>query len=201
MHIKKFTSLLSLYVYAPMKRCLVLLFSMIAAGALYEYLFFAESSGLAQAIRAGSAGRFAETVFRLFGAYGFLVFEVLLFIFLAWNPLVLGNGSYTLMRTGASRSQRYWVNALANFLYLILFWLCKAVSVIVRNDIYIKYKINRPLPGRAYLRIIADEAMIRALPLNNKVVWIAVSVEITVLALIAAGITAKRIDAKTEGEG
>ena len=193
MHIKKFTSLLSLYVYAPMKRCLVLFFSMIAASALYGSLFFAEASPLAQAMKAGRAGLFAEKVFWLFGDFGFLVFEILLFIFLAWSPLVLGNGSYTLMRAGASRSQRYWASVFANALYLILFWICKAISVIVR--------IGIELPRSAYLRIISDEAMIRALPLNNKVVWIAVSVEITVLALIAAGITAKRIDAKTEGEG
>ncbi len=191
---KKFTSVLSLYVDALFKKVMTVTMIMVLAELLFTFL---NCSGVAGNIK--KVPGIVEFILEGFEFHIFTICFIILINMLCRNPLTSkGMGNYTLDRLSVSGRGLYWTNVLCNLLYLSLFWVFRSLSVI--GQVYIKDCYGKAYTGPQgkYLEVISTASENFGLPLNNTTMWIAVILIIVVMGLITAGISNSRRIAQTE---
>ena len=196
--LKRFISVLSLYVGAVFRKCIILALCMTGFNVLHTYVFYTDGSALRDALNEGTLGSFGNAIYHLGCEAGFLPFEILLFVFLALSPVSKGKSIYTVTRLGVPGRSLYLINALGNFLWTVLFRISRGIAVLWQCHILEKnarYAWSKVYP---YLIVISDPVKLRSLLLNNKVAWALVLVEMVLASLIAAGINSVRIKKQVE---
>ena len=191
---KKFTSVLSLYVDALFKKVMTVTMIMVSSELLFTFVV---CSGLAGSIKIGTG--LMEFVIEGFEFHAFAICFIILINMLCRNPLTSkGKGNYTLERLSVSGRGLYWINVLCNLLYLSLFWVFRSLSVI--GQVYIKDCYGKAYTGPQgkYLEVISTASENFGLPLNNTTMWIAIVFIIVVMGLITGGISNSRRIAQTE---
>ena len=191
---KKFISLLSLYIYSPMKKALAAIIVASGFGILHTWLML--------------SGKLTDLGGSLFvrewigeGAVFGVTFWCFLFLFsaLADNPAnSSGRSAYTIERMGFSEAGLYWTNALANLRYLLLFHFAGGLSAMARIAMAEKYGALYAGPQGVYLDIISDITKSVAFPMYNTALKIAVPLLIVTAALVSAAISQGKRRSQTQ---
>ena len=191
---KKFISLLSLYIYSPMKKALAAIIVSSGFGILHTWLML--------------SGKLTDLGGSLFvrewigeGAVFGVTFWCFLFLFsaLADNPAnSSGRSAYTIERMGFSEAGLYWTNALADLIYLLLFHFALGLSSMGRIALAEKYGALYAGPQGIYLDIINDVLESVAFPMYNTALKIAVPLLIVTAALVSAAISQGKRRSQTQ---
>ena len=186
---KKDFSVISLYAYAPMKKCLAVTGTMFIAEVLLYFLVYAKRLSIN-----AHTGFIAELISENLDGVIFWISLLFLFFALAGTPLAKGKGAYTLERLSVTKRKQYWLYVLVCLMYILLFYAARAVSVILQLNIVEKYSGIAFGPQGAYLAIISNRAMLAGLPMNNvTVLWIS-AFAIVCISMMAAHFAFNRID-------
>ncbi|MBR0417195.1 MAG: hypothetical protein IJI56_05235 [Firmicutes bacterium] len=191
---KKFISLLSLYIYSPMKKALAAIIVASGFGILHTWLML--------------SGKLTDLGGSLFvrewigeGAVFGVTFWCFLFLFsaLADNPAnSSGRSAYTIERMGFSEAGLYWTNALADLIYLLLFHFALGLSSMGRIALAEKYGALYAGPQGIYLDIINDVLESVAFPMYNTTLKIAIPLLIVTAALVSAAISQGKRRSQTQ---
>ena len=191
---KKFISLLSLYIYSPMKKALAAIMVASGFGILHTWLML--------------SGKLTDLGGSLFvrewigeGAVFGVTFWCFLFLFsaLADNPAnSSGRSAYTIERMGFSEAGLYWTNALADLIYLLLFHFALGLSSMGRIALAEKYGALYAGPQGIYLDIINDVLESVAFPMYNTTLKIAIPLLIVTAALVSAAISQGKRRSQTQ---
>ena len=191
---KKFISLLSLYIYSPMKKALAAIIVSSGFGILHTWLML--------------SGKLTDLGGSLFvrewigeGAVFGVTFWCFLFLFsaLADNPAnSSGRSAYTIERMGFSEAGLYWTNALADLIYLLLFHFALGLSSMGRIALAEKYGALYAGPQGIYLDIINDVLESVAFPMYNTTLKIAIPLLIVTAALVSAAISQGKRRSQTQ---
>ena len=186
---KKDFSVISLYAYGPMKKCLAVTGTMFIAEVLLYFLVYAKRLSIN-----AHTGFIAELISENLDGVIFWISLLFLFFALAGTPLAKGKGAYTLERLSVTKRKQYWLYVLVCLMYILLFYAARAVSVILQLNIVEKYSGIAFGPQGAYLAIISNRAMLAGLPMNNTtVLWIS-AFAIVCISMMAAHFAFNSID-------
>ena len=184
---KKYLSVLELYAYAPMKKCLIITFIMAASNVLLSYLYHVKE------IRYYSLSWFPALLVDIM-EYSFYICFIALFLCLSGISVFRGKSGYTLYRLGVSKGARYWIKVLVNAMYIVLYYLASTVSNLLYYDIAEEKGLRISEDLEIVFWFVDDGKRPDILPIHSVPRMILLPLLILILSVWAASIATRRVE-------